>query len=423
MAPGRGIPSSEPESVTVITGPTESPSLIAMVRSRGPRVARLPPPLPDRPATHPDRSPARLAQDVAARLVTPGHRTVVAIGAPWLLGIAAQARAAALDPKPGRWLLWPSTTDTLGPGTPPDWAHETAALDHLARASASWIASPGPAGDATLPDAAGPDGRAWVRWLDTLPHPAQDLAARAQARARRITLGVVLVHRDRPTQAAAALESLAAQTRRPDALAVVDAASADPTAVAAVRTRLAVVHPTPARLIERDTPSLGAARRAGAEAVTTDWLLFLDDDNRLPPEALATFARAAATETADIWTCWAALVHGDGPPPADPDMGPVYRPLGPVPGLAGTANVLGDANLLIRRDTFFRLGGFDPDPTTGAEDWDLLVRALLAGIPQAVIPRVLLWKRQAPSGMAATMDHARARNRVLRHLRAARVPV
>ncbi len=360
---------------------------------------------------------------MAVRLATLGHRTVVAVGAPWWLGIAAQARAAALDPWPGRWLIWPSTDDTLDPRTPPSWVHEAAALDRLARTSASWIAPPGPAGDATLPDAADPDRRAWIRWLDTLPHPARDLAARAQARARRITLGVVLVHRDRPTLAAAALESLAAQTRRPDALAVVDAASTDPATVAAVRARLAAIHPTRARLIERDSPSLGAARRAGAEAVTTDWLLFLDDDNRLPPEALATFARAAATGAADIWTCWAALVHGDGPPPADPDPGPVYRPLGPVPGLAGTANVLGDANLLIRRDTFFHLGGFDPDPTTGAEDWDLLVRALLAGIPQAVIPRVLLWKRQAPSGMAATMDHVRARDRVLRHLRAAGLPV
>jgi len=401
----------------LLAGPAESPPVQATLEAIGWSVDRMAPPIIDRPLDDAARAPAARSRAVAEILREHPADLIAAVGPPWWLGIAAQARAAALEDQPARWLLWPSPAHGLNPAAPPTWGHEAAFLDRLARDSASWIAPPGPATEAALPNHTSFD-----RWLAALPHPAENRRIMAEQAAGRISLGVVLVHRDRPGLAAAALESLAAQTHRPDAVAVVDAASTDRTAVTALKRTTRAFRAAPARLIEAPTASLGAARTLGAMALGTDWLLFLDDDNRLAPDALAAFARAAATGTADIWTCWAALFHGTAPP-ADADNGPVYRPLGPVPGLAGAANVLGDANLLIRRTALDRLGGFDPDPGTGAEDWDLLVRALLAGIPQAVVPHVLLWKRHSPTGMAATMDHDRARARVQSRLRAARIPV
>ncbi|MBB4265248.1 glycosyltransferase family 2 protein [Roseospira visakhapatnamensis] len=422
MKRGRWISSGEGRSVTLLGSPAESAPLAAALRSRGQAPCRVTPPPSTRPWDGARHAPARVAEAVAARLTQDERPLVAVVGPPWWLGVAAQARAAALETRPARWLLWPTPDDRLDADAPPAWSHEAAYLDALARASASWIAPPGSPARATLPPEAGSDARAFARWLATLPHPAQDRRVQVRAATRPVTLGVVLVHRDRPGPVVAALDSLAGQTRPPDALVVVDAASTDPTARRLLRRRVSAFGAAPSTLIIRDAPSLGAARHAGVQALSTDWVLILDDDNQCPPNALATFTRAAATGAADVWTCWAALFHGDRPPP-DPDGGPVYRPLGPVPGLAGRANILGDANLMIRRDAFFRLSGFDPDPATGAEDWDLLVRALLAGVPQAVIPRVLLWKRHAPNGIGATMDPDRARARVLGRLRAARIPV
>ena len=66
-------------------------------------------------------------------------------------------------------------------------------------------------------------------------------------------------------------------------------------------------------------------------------------------------------------------------------------PLGPAAGISVFNNVIGDANFMIRRETYEALGGF----TDGviAEDWELLTRALLAGAAIQLIPHSLLWKR------------------------------
>jgi GT2 family glycosyltransferase len=205
----------------------------------------------------------------------------------------------------------------------------------------------------------------------------------------------------------------------------VDAASTDPAARARAQALAVALRPEPAVFLRRTEASLGAARSAGVDRIGTDWVLFLDDDNALADDAVAVFAQAAATGRAAVWTAWAILFEGHGPPagtPADAADASLYAPLGPVPGLMGRSNCLGDAGLLVARETYQALGGFDPDPHTGAEDWDFLVRAWLAEVPQRVIPRALLWKRLSADSMSATMDRVRAAGRVRARLRAAGLP-
>jgi len=354
-----------------------------------------------------------IARSVLDHEAVPAMDVIIALCPPWMLGIAAQARLAGLyGPTEPRFLFIP----------PPDsgvnrlsriQTLERAALDRLARESADWVGEPITPDNAVLPGEIAGD---LTGWLTGLPN------RESGGGYAPVSIGVVLVHRDRPHLAARALESLAGQTRPPDALAVVDAASTDPAALGMLREAVARFQPGPACLLEQDTASLGAARAAGAAALGTGWLLFMDDDNIAPPEALATFARAAATGRADIWTCWARLFRAEPPSAATMEQAPLYAPLGPVPGLMARENTLGDANLLIRTEAFHALGGFDPDPATGAEDWDLLVRAWITGVRQRVIPRVLLWKRQSAGSMSATMNHARAQARIAERLRAAGMP-
>jgi len=385
----------------------ETTPLTRRLRGRGWPVAAL---APD-PLIGDGSTPTRSFLDYEA--ATAMH-TIIALCPPWILGIAAQARLAGLYDRPEQRLLLIPPPDSGADRLSRTQALERAALDHLARESADWVGEPVMPSGAILPGEIAGD---LAGWLAGLPNRISDVGHTP------VSIGVVLVHRDRPHPAARALDSLASQTRPPDALAVVDAASTDPAAVGILREAVARFRPGPACLLEQDTPSLGAARAAGAAALGTGWLLFMDDDNIAPPEALATFARAAATGRADIWTCWARLFSVGHPSAATMEQAPLYAPLGPVPGLMARENTLGDANLLIRTEAFHVLGGFDPDPTIGAEDWDLLVRAWIAGVRHRVIPRVLLWKRQSAGSMSATMDYARARARIAGRLRGAGIPV
>jgi len=396
--------------VTVLAGEADRAAVMARLRAAGWGGVPI-----ERGAINADRSPADVARAVAAHLEwAPPSDALVAVAPPWWLGVAAQARDAATDPAPRRWMVCPVPDPIARRGR--DDVHTMAALDALTRASADWVAPvDGPAGLAHLLEHHSA-GR-----LSAMPNTARDLLRRAEA--ATTTLGVVLVHHDRPVWVNAALASLACQTRPADRLVVVDAASTRPEARAALAESVARHGGDATPILWRRDPSLGAARMAGADALNTDWVLFMDDDNIAPPEALATFARAATTGGAEIWTCWAALFAGETPPDRTEHADAWYRPLGPVPGLMGRRNDLGDANMLVGRRTFLALGGFDPDPTVGAEDWDFLVRAWIAGTGQRVIPRPLVWKRLSPGSMSRTMDQDRARRRVLRLLRAAGCPV
>ena len=81
-----------------------------------------------------------------------------------------------------------------------------------------------------------------------------------------------------------ALESLEAQTQPPAEIVVVDDGSTDETASVARRFARVV-------LVQRPHLGLGAARNAGIAATSGEYLVFLDADDRLRPEALAIGTR------------------------------------------------------------------------------------------------------------------------------------
>jgi glycosyltransferase involved in cell wall biosynthesis len=108
------------------------------------------------------------------------------------------------------------------------------------------------------------------------------------------TIGFVVATKDRPDDLSRMLKSLAAQTRSPDLVAVVDS-SAVPVShlVNEFREQL------PVHYLQYFPPSASAQRNAGIRAVPSsmDLIAFLDDDATLEPEALermlAFWAKAA----------------------------------------------------------------------------------------------------------------------------------
>ncbi|WP_308493921.1 glycosyltransferase family 2 protein [Microbacterium terrisoli] len=141
-------------------------------------------------------------------------------------------------------------------------------------------------------------------------------------------------------------------------------------------------------------PSSGvsSARNAGARSTTSDWLAFLDDDDVWHPtrieaqlDALATRPEAIASYTGGWYMDIAGAEFGSGwRAPTTPNMRM----------LDGTVPLPRITTLLVRRDAFSRVGGFNPTMKVG-EDNDLIRKLLIRGDFVAVDVPLVGYRRHA----------------------------
>jgi glycosyltransferase involved in cell wall biosynthesis len=204
------------------------------------------------------------------------------------------------------------------------------------------------------------------------------LASRAPAPAPAVTVGIVVTTYNHAHFLGEALASVVTQTRPADEVVVVDDGSTDdPGDVVA---RFAGV-----RLIRQPNRGLAAARNAGLTALATQYVVFLDADDRLEPDAieagLACFERAPES----------GFVYG-GHQFIDRDgkkTGERFEP----PGDSGYLSLLRrnfvamHATVMYRRDLLAGLGGFD-ERLPRCEDYDVYLKVAreypIAGYPDLV---------------------------------------
>lgn len=173
-------------------------------------------------------------------------------------------------------------------------------------------------------------------------------------------LSVVIPAHNAETTLATAIASALAQSRRPDELVVVDDGSTD--ATASVATSHGVV------LVRQSQGGPSAARNAGVDASTGDWVAFLDADDEWHPSKLEHQVRYAGTDgTVLVATDWAR----------SPVSAPVPDPL-PTTVLSSEQilllNRFQTSTVLLERAAFRAAGGFDAS-LDGVEDWDMWLRA------------------------------------------------
>lgn len=157
-----------------------------------------------------------------------------------------------------------------------------------------------------------------------------------------------------------AVASMAEQTVRPARIIVVDDGSDDDTAQAA--------RAAGAEVIVQANAGPGAARNTGIRAATTPWIALLDADDIALPHRIAT-----------------QLQHFDDPGVAVICSGPVAQD-GAVASEEITFEILWDRNIvptssvLLRRDAWEAVGGFDERrELIGVEDYHLWLRLARAG--------------------------------------------
>lgn len=176
------------------------------------------------------------------------------------------------------------------------------------------------------------------------------------------------------------LRQLAAQTHPPDEVVVIDQTPADHR-----RHDLADLAPTlPIRVIEQAEPGQCTSRNAGILSTSGDAILFIDDDDELPPDLIEQHLRRlrpgidASSGGVDDATA--------GPPP------PGFRH-------RRAADVFPTNNTMLRRAALARSGLFDPAFDRGARaDHDLGMRLYLSGALLVYDPQPELFHHHAPSG-------------------------
>jgi GT2 family glycosyltransferase len=201
-------------------------------------------------------------------------------------------------------------------------------------------------------------------------------------------VSVVVMTHNRCESLAVTLRHLAALPERPPVV-VVDNGSTDDTPQ--------VVAGTPARLLRLDDNTGVHARNLGVQAVGTPYVAFCDDDSWWAPGSLAR-----AAEVLDAHPRLGAVIAHVvvGPDQRDDpiSLAMASGPLAPVPGLPGVpvAGFLACA-LVVRREAFLAVGGFQPAFHVGGEEALLAIDLLDAGWALHYLPDLVVHHHPTPA--------------------------
>lgn len=199
---------------------------------------------------------------------------------------------------------------------------------------------------------------------------------------------------------AATIESVLAQTAPAAQIIVVDDGSKDATPEIAAKFGDAVW------CLRQENAGVSVARNHGAAQANAQWLLFLDADDLLVPDALAKLtARAAEGDFGVVYGqsvyftegTGARRLHGkgnaEGPVPAA-SVANFWKSVAATPGAA-----------LIRREIFEQAGGFRREFNTAADRDFWLRSGMLA--PFGFVESPVIEKREHDSNMSGDKSRAR----------------
>ena len=244
----------------------------------------------------------------------------------------------------------------------------------------------------------------WRRWHGQSA-PSEASAERFARRARHADaetppVTVCIVHHERPELVRMAVDSVYAQDYPALEAVLVDDGSEGTETLAALDVIETEFAARGWPVVRQENRYLGAARNTAAARAQGEWLLFLDDDNLLFPDAVTRLVRAARFSGVDCLTATGIQFFGEGDPRTDPvNTGATVRFLGAVRVLNRFRNVVGDACALVRREVFEALGGFTEEYRVGLDDLSFFNRVVQAGHRIEPMPDPVYWYRIGKGSM------------------------
>lgn len=238
--------------------------------------------------------------------------------------------------------------------------------------------------------------------------------------AGEVIISVVMPNYNKGEQAREAVQSFAAQPFPGKELIFTDDGSEDGSGEA-VRA-MAETLPCVKYIALPENSGGGAARNAGVRQASGEFLLFMDSDDLMAPDVLGTTVeKALAAEDCDFITFPMGLFHRT---PGDSDrlIGlPDARP--PLPRFLRRDHPWLISSPLWRKSFFEKIGGFD-ESLTSQQDYDLHVRALIAGarFRQFETPVSVYYRQDTesiPRAVSQSLDSLQMRAALIkRHLEA-----
>lgn len=227
-------------------------------------------------------------------------------------------------------------------------------------------------------------------------------------------VSVCLVHYNRPKLLKQAVDSLLAQDYTNFEVILVDDGSPDKAARQMLDRLTPLFDQHGWRILRQANGYLGKARNTAARHANGDYLLFMDDDNVARPPMISRFVQAALSSDADLVTAMFDVFASDRMPTTRTRVVERFLPVGDIVSFSVLTNAIGDANALMRRSLFERLGGFSEDYGIGHEDFELYLRAVLNDACVCVVPEPLFWYRRNGESMLSATHAAANRMRSFR---------
>jgi len=206
-------------------------------------------------------------------------------------------------------------------------------------------------------------------------------------------LSVVIPTRDRPQMLERCLASVVASIGGDDEVIVVDSASQDAAAVAAVAERAG------ASTLRCDDPGASTARNRGWQHAQAELVAFVDDDVWVAPDWADALVRCAHAHPDAAWIAGRIDAPEDGESAVRP-VAILNRTEAAALDASTPSGRLGhSANLVVRRAALARVGGFDEvlgagGPLRAAEDLDLIDRIVATGAGGRFEPEARAWHDQ-----------------------------
>ncbi|RWA58505.1 DUF6212 domain-containing protein [Mesorhizobium sp.] len=218
-------------------------------------------------------------------------------------------------------------------------------------------------------------------------------------RSRPPLVSIITAHYNRARLLPQAIASVRRQDYPNIELVLVDDGSTDPEAIELLAGLEPEFEQRGWRIIRQKNAFLGKARNTGIRAAKGSLVLFLDDDNALFPNAVSTLVAGMQNSGADICTTFAKWLNEPFVPPDTKSGYMLYFPVGGPTDMALLSNPYGDANALFRREVFDKIGYLNELRGFSASDWEIFLRADLAGLEIVTVPEPLYWYRSSPTGM------------------------
>lgn len=147
------------------------------------------------------------------------------------------------------------------------------------------------------------------------------------------------------------------------------------------------------RTIRQENRGLPGARNAGIGEANGRFVIPLDSDDELSPDFMSRLLAVLEDRPQAAYAhCHARLYH-------DVDAIWLTRPFNPYWQLLGNAVV---GCVLLRREAWESVGGYDETMTSGNEDWELWIRLMEHGWDQVLVPEVLFKYRK--HGISMSVD-------------------